>query len=276
MLVFPNCKINLGLYVTEKRPDGYHNLQTVFYPINWCDALEVLPATSATSDFSLECSGLPVTGALEENILFKAYTLVKQKRTLPPVQVYLQKHIPMGAGLGGGSSDGAFFLTVLNTLFDLGFDEQELLELALSLGSDCPFFIKNRPVFAEGRGESFTEITLDLSAYYILCVYPGIHSSTAGAFKTIVPAYPKHHLAESLLLPVDQWNSRVANDFEPALFSRHPELAGIKSKLYQKGALYASLSGSGSALYGIFKQAPDLSGFENYSYHLQQSAPYRL
>lgn len=273
MLSFPNAKINLGLYITQKRPDGYHNLQTVFYPLNWCDALEVIENGSAKQDFTLSCSGLAVAGALEDNILFKAYALLKQQRNLPPIQVHLHKNIPMGAGLGGGSSNAAFFLQLLNAKFDLTFTPSELADLAAQLGSDCPFFIYNQPRYAEGRGELFSEIEVDLSAYYILCIYPNVHSSTAAAFKGLTPKLPQHNLKESLATDITNWKDVVYNDFEVPIFSQYPQLAAIKQQLYTQGALYASLSGSGSALYGIFAQEPAIDAFKNYLYYLQKPRP---
>lgn len=270
MLSFPNAKINLGLYITQKRPDGYHNLQTVFYPLNWCDALEVIDQGANNKEFSLSCSGLAVAGALEDNILFKAYALVKQVRSLPAIQVHLHKNIPMGAGLGGGSSDAAFFLHLLNNKFELKFTLSELADLAVQLGSDCPFFIYNTPKYAEGRGEIFSEFQVDLSPYFILCIYPNIHSSTAAAFKGLSPNFPKHNLKDSLSQNIAQWKELVSNDFETPIFNQYPQLAEIKSDLYAQGALYASLSGSGSALYGIFAQEPATDAFKNYLYYLQK------
>lgn len=270
MLSFPNAKINLGLYITQKRPDGYHNLQTVFYPLNWCDALEVIENGTSEQEFTLSCTGLEVAGALEDNILFKACALVKQTRSLPAIQVHLHKNIPMGAGLGGGSSDAAFFLHLLNNKFELKLTLSELADLAAQLGSDCPFFIYNTPKYAEGRGEIFSEFQLDLSPYYILCIYPNIHSSTAAAFQGLSPNFPKHNLKDSLSQNISKWKDLVGNDFEVPIFKEHPQLAEIKSKLYALGALYASLSGSGSALYGIFAQEPTTDAFKNYLYYLQK------
>lgn len=270
MLVFPNAKINLGLYVTEKRPDGYHNLQTVFYPLNWCDALEVIEDSKAKEPFSLEISGLEVSGSLTDNLLYKAWKMLSEKHTLPKMRVYLHKVIPMGAGLGGGSADAAFFLNLLNTKFSLQLSTETLSNYASQLGSDCAFFLHNKALYAEGRGEIFTDISLNLNAYYILAIFPQLHSSTAAAFKELVPQQPKHNLIESISKPVNQWKDCLFNDFEQALFKLFPQLQQIKHQLYQSNALYAAMSGSGSTMFGIFETEPDVSMFNNYSYYLQK------
>jgi 4-diphosphocytidyl-2-C-methyl-D-erythritol kinase len=273
MVVFPNCKLNLGLYVLRKRQDGYHDLQTVFYPLNWCDALEVIEFTRGGSEFQLEISGLAVAGNIEDNLLFKCWKLLRQNHALPPLQIHLHKSLPMGAGLGGGSSDAAFFLNLLNTKFNLQLSLQERLELALQLGADCPFFILNKPVFAEGKGEVFSDIQVDLSRYYILCVFPNLHSNTSLAFQSIRPQSPQFDLRQAIQGPVKEWKNTIANDFENPVFDQFPILRTLKQSMYDHGALYASMSGSGSAMFGIFEEQPTLTIAENYLHFLQHPRP---
>jgi 4-diphosphocytidyl-2-C-methyl-D-erythritol kinase len=253
MLRFPNAKINIGLNIVRKRPDGYHDLETVFYPVPVHDALEILPATS-DKETRMYFSGLPVVGPEEENLVWKALRLLQgdfpQKIKTPAV--YLHKSIPMGAGLGGGSADAAFMLQLMNDYFELELNKELLLAYALKLGSDCPFFIENRAVFAEGRGEVMKPVTLDLSPYNIQIICPALPVSTATAFQTVWPRPSESDLRTIVQMPIASWKAHIRNDFEAAVFPLHPELAAIKAQLYQQGALYAALSGSGSALYGIF------------------------
>ena len=249
MICFPNCKLNIGLYVTNKRPDGYHNLETIFYPIQLTDVLEIVPAATT----SLKLSGLPVSGDLTTNLIWKAYELVKNTYPVrvPAISIFLHKVVPMGAGLGGGSADGAFMLRLLNDHCQLNLSNEELATLALHLGSDCPFFIYNTPVFATGRGETFTPVKLDLSAYDIQLVYPHVHIATSAAFKHIVPCAAPIDLRTICKLPITEWKNIIYNDFEKQVFKDHPEIASIKTQLYAQGALYAAMSGSGSSVYGI-------------------------
>lgn len=258
MLVFPNCKINLGLHVTKKRPDGYHDIETVFYPINWCDALEVIEnKMTGAPRFSWSQSGIPISGDIEENLIYKAWKLICDLRDLPPLSVHLHKVLPMGAGLGGGSSDAAHFINLLNTKFDLNMSDSTRSGLASQLGSDCAFFIHNHPVFAEGRGELFSPLSVDLSRYYILLVYPGIHSNTREAYEGLTPQAPKHDLRTTLSTePVSAWKQQLVNDFEPSIFKKYPEIKELKERLYAEGAVYTSLSGSGSSVFGIFDREP--------------------
>lgn len=267
MIVFPNCKLNLGLSIIRKRIDGFHDLQTVFYPLQWCDALEVIEKSTNKKDFHIDLSGLPVKGKTEDNLLFKCWQLLQHK--LPAISVHLHKNIPMGAGLGGGSSDAAFFLELLNNKFELNLTLKERLELAVKLGSDCPFFILNKPVFAEGKGEVFSQIQIDLSNYYILCIFPNIHSNTKLAFQAIRPQDPIYPLRESIQNSISDWKNKLINDFEKPVFSQFPILSAIKQELYQQGAIYASMSGSGSAMFGVFKERPSQSIAENYLHYLQ-------
>lgn len=256
MITFPNIKINLGLKITSKREDGYHNLESCFYPVNWCDALEITEATS----FSFESSGLPIPGDPDANLVVKAYELLQKDFGLPPVRVHLLKSIPMGAGLGGGSADGAFMLKLLNDKFSLGLDTARLADYALQLGSDCPFFIQNKPVMAKGRGEIFEPVNLSLRGKYVVLINPGLHIGTREAFSGIVPAASDVDLRAILEnTPMDQWLEHVVNDFEKSVFLRHPAIAVIKTKLYEAGARYASMSGSGSTIFGIFDVDPALS-----------------
>lgn len=261
MIIFPNCKINLGLTVTGKRPDGFHDIETAFIPVNWRDALEVIPAKNETS---LATTGIKIEVAPEKNLVLKAYQLLNDKYDLPNVQFHLHKSIPSGAGLGGGSSDAAFCLKLLNETFSLGLKKEELLDYSAQLGSDCPFFILNETCIATGRGEILEKITLpDLGSLFIVIVFPGIHIDTAWAFSQVNPSGQKG-LKEALALPIRNWKDSVMNDFERPVFEKYPEIAQIKQTLYDKGALYASLSGSGSSVYGFFATLPKLSFPENY------------
>ena len=254
MICFPSCKINLGLRITQKRADGFHALETVFYPITLTDALEIIiePETSA-APITFTSSGLTINGDPSDNLCFKAYGLLKKDYpTIPNIKMHLHKQIPMGAGLGGGSSDGAFTLVALNQLFNLQLSEQALLDYALQLGSDCPFFIINTPAFATGRGEILTPVTVDLNGYTIVIVNPGIAISTKLAFSMITPKIPDTNMEAIICEPVSTWKEGLINDFEQPIFNSFPELANIKETLYQKGAVYASMTGTGSTIYGIF------------------------
>ncbi|MBG9374686.1 4-(cytidine 5'-diphospho)-2-C-methyl-D-erythritol kinase [Panacibacter sp. DH6] len=258
MVVFPNCKINLGLNIIRKRPDGYHDLETVFYPLPLTDALEVIQPAAAPAGINFSMSGLPVQGTAENNLCIKAYHLLKNEfPQIPPVQMHLHKAIPMGAGLGGGSADGAFTLKLLNDKFNLGINAERLVQYALQLGSDCPFFIYNKPCFATGRGEVMNTLPLDLSAYKIIIVNPGIHINTGWAFSRVIPALPPHSIKDIVQQPVEKWQQQLINDFEAPVLSAHPSLKELKEKLQNLGALYVSMSGSGSTFFGIFeKNAP--------------------
>lgn len=249
MIVFPNCKINLGLHVTRKRPDGFHDLETIFYPLPVNDALEVITHTA----LQFESSGIPVPGNAADNLCLKAFELLRSDfPQLPPVSIHLLKNIPIGAGLGGGSADAAFMLQLLNQKFQLGLTEAALVDYAAQLGSDCPFFIINRPCYATGRGEIMETISLDLSAYSFLLVHPGIHVNTGWAFKQLTPGTPAYSLRDVIQTPVELWKDIVTNDFEIPVFQTHPVLGNIKEQMYSSGAVYAAMSGSGSAVFGIF------------------------
>ena len=266
MLSFPNCKINLGLNITSKRADGFHNIETVFYPVQLNDILEIVQADK----LKFTSTGLPISGAAESNLCLKAYQLIKQDYPgIPPIHIHLHKVIPMGAGLGGGSSDGAFMLALLNNKFNLEINKEQLIIYALLLGSDCPFFIVNKPSFATGRGEILTAIDIDLSNYKILLVNPKIHVSTKEAFAGLVPKPPVKTIADNIRKPVESWKDILTNDFENTLFKQHPDLKLIKENLYKEGAVYASMTGTGSTLYGIFRldQKPNVSLFAAHFYH---------
>lgn len=265
MIAFPNIKINLGLSITEKRPDGYHNLETVFYPVALEDALEirVLPKASlskaslseADKKITLHQYGMEIAGTPEDNLVAKAYSLLDKEFHLPPVEIHLYKHIPSGAGLGGGSSDAAFMLKLLNEQFHLNLSEEQLEIYAATLGADCAFFIKNKPVYAEGIGNIFSPIELSLKGYQIMIVKPDVFVSTREAFANIHPHHPEHPVKEVIRRPVAEWKDTLINDFEASVFPQHPVIGEMKEELYNQGALYASMSGSGSSVFGLF--APD-------------------
>lgn len=256
MISFPNAKINIGLFVTQKRIDGYHNIETVFYPLKgFHDALEIVEINDGLDDLSLKIFGHSIKGDLHDNLVYKAYHLVCEKFphiAKSPLLVYLIKHIPSGAGLGGGSADASFMLRLLNNYFNLNLSNEELLIMALKLGSDCPFFISNIPVFAQGRGEIFTPVDLDLSQYSFQLITPRIHISTTQAFEQISIAPASFNLTNIATLPICDWKYALQNSFEDSVFKKFPILKEYKSKFYEQDAIYAQMSGSGSAIYAIF------------------------
>jgi 4-diphosphocytidyl-2-C-methyl-D-erythritol kinase len=279
MLFFPNCKINLGLSILRKRPDGFHDLETVFYPLPLKDALELIPNSNSEPSFS--SYGLPIPGDPADNLCLKAWRLIKHDLPgLSAIHIHLYKNIPIGAGLGGGSADGAGTLTGLNRLFQLGLSSDRLLHYATQLGSDCPFFLLNTPCLGQGRGERLRPIALDLSGYSFALVDPGIHISTAQAFALCTPretagsprdATSAGSLQEIIARPIDTWRASLINDFQAPILHLHPELQKINDSLYARGALYASLTGSGSSFFGIFPkhQAPAESPFQkSYNYRI--------
>lgn len=253
MISFPNAKINIGLYITEKRSDGFHNLETVFFPVGWSDALEI----ASSDDLHFSASGIFIDGPAESNLVMKAYALLKKDFDLPPLRIHLHKQIPFGAGLGGGSSDGAFMLQMLNKTFNLSITAEKLIEYAAVLGSDCPFFIRNKPVFATGRGEIMTEISLNLKGLTLVLVKPSVEVATAAAFRNIVPQKPEVSLSELIKLPVTEWRDKIVNQFEFSVFKQYPEIGIVKEQLYEQGAIYASMSGSGSCMFGLFIELPE-------------------
>lgn len=282
MIIFPNCKINLGLNILRKRSDGYHDLETIFYPLPIKDALEVLNAVEISPEFSeknqanpnnvqFTTTGLVINGEEKDNLCIKAYELLKKDfPQLPPIRLHLHKTIPMGAGLGGGSSDAAFTLKLLNDKYNLGISHQQLINYALRLGSDCPFFLLNNPCFATGRGEIMQEIALDLSQYSFLLVNPAIHINTKWAFSNIIPEdlksdTKKLHLRDAIQQPISSWKNELTNDFEKPVFDLYPEIKTIRDRLYDAGALYAAMSGSGSTVFGIFETPINLNFPDEYT-----------
>ncbi|MDQ6756581.1 MAG: 4-(cytidine 5'-diphospho)-2-C-methyl-D-erythritol kinase [Bacteroidota bacterium] len=263
MISFPNCKINLGLNIIGKREDGFHDLETVFFPLPFTDILEII---SSENNFDFTVTGLEVSND-ENNLCVKAYKLLKKDfPQLPKIKMHLHKVIPLAAGLGGGSADAAFALQLLNKKFQLKLSEEKLIEYALQLGSDCPFFIINKPCFASGRGEKLEPINIDLSNCKIAIVNPGIHIDTTWAFSKIVPKQSSNAIKEIIKLPVKEWRNILKNDFEELVFTSHPEIEKIKNSLYDEGALYASMSGSGSSIFGIFPKERNIQIPHNNKY----------
>lgn len=252
MIVFPNAKINLGLNIISKRNDGYHDLETVFYPLPYTDALEM----AETGETGLTVSGIQVDADPEQNLVLQAYNLVKKDFGLPPVQFHLHKVIPPGRGLGGGSADAAFTLKMINDYFNLGLPTEILTGYASLIGADCPFFIENKPAFAESMGDILTPLNIDISNYHIVLLDPGCFVSTRQAYMNVVSAKPSFHLRDLENLPVEKWKNNVVNDFEKTVFDQFPVIKDYKKILYEMGAVYASMSGSGSSVYGIFQQLP--------------------
>ena len=269
MIVYPNAKINIGLKVVDKRPDGFHNIETLFCPVGLCDMLEVIEA--ADGQFSFSSSGLAIPGNPDDNLCIRAFNLISRDIKIPPVKIHLRKTIPMGAGIGGGSSDGSFMIKLLNELFSLGFSEEKMVGYAKMLGSDCPFFIRNKAAFGEGKGDQLSLVDVDLAAYKIVIVFPDVHVNTREAYewldshqKEMDKTGEQNSLKQNAGLPPELWKDKVINDFEIPVFSKHPEIRRIKERLYNEGAVYASMTGSGAAVYGLFHDTPpDLSGFGN-------------
>lgn len=251
MILFPNAKINLGLDIVRRRPDGYHDIETVMIPVPWCDILEIVPAKG--SETTLTVSGRLVDCPHEKNLVMKAYRALGERVTLPPVDIFLRKIIPDGAGLGGGSADAAFTLRGLNELLALGFPNETLAEIAAELGADCPFFIYNRPMMCTGIGNEFSTVDLDLSGLNLAIIKPQTSVPTADAYRHTVPAIPQTHIEEIISCPVSQWKGLLKNDFEPSVFPSYPIIKEIKDTLDRLGAVYTSMSGSGSSVYGFFE-----------------------
>jgi len=264
MLTYPNAKINLGLNIVERRPDGYHNIETVFYPIGLSDGLEVVPSDTCL-DYSFSSSGIELGGDPEDNLIIKAYRLLRSDYQFPAIDISLIKQIPFGAGLGGGSSDAAFMLKMLNEIFELKITNRKLEKYAAVLGADCPVFIKNKPVFATGTGNIFTPIKISLKGYYLKLVKPDIHVSTPEAYSLVIPEKPQTSLIDLIKRPVTEWKDTIKNDFEKSVFPKYPEIESIKKSMYELGAVYASMSGSGSSVYGIFNtEIPENKLFDTY------------
>lgn len=259
MLVFPNSKINLGLYVTGKRPDGYHNIETVFFPVPLNDAVEILPLKEREGrKVYFTNTGIPVDCDEEKNLCLKAYNLLDRDFNLPAIELILHKAVPMGAGLGGGSSDGAFTLLLLNRTFRIGLSKEQLAHYASKLGSDCAFFIYNTPMLGTGRGELLSPVEVDLKSYHLILVKPHTFVSTAEAYKEVRFGRPALPLPLIVNKPVEEWKNYLKNSFEENVFQNHPNIGDIKDSLYSQGAVYASMSGSGSTVYGIFNEEINL------------------
>ncbi|MDR2026652.1 MAG: 4-(cytidine 5'-diphospho)-2-C-methyl-D-erythritol kinase [Prevotellaceae bacterium] len=260
MISFPCAKINLGLNIISKREDGYHNIETVFYPVQeLTDVLEIVESDR----FLFTQTGIGIDAATEDNLCVKAYRILERDYRLPPVSIYLHKVIPTGAGLGGGSSDASFTLTVLNRIFDLNISGEQLKSYAAMLGSDCAFFIDSVPAKASGRGELLKPAEVNISGLYLLIVKPDIHVSTKEAYANITPRIPDISISEIIKLPVENWKDKLHNDFENSIFPIYPVIAGIREKMYGQGALYSSMSGSGASVFGLFKEKPNPAEFEN-------------
>lgn len=258
MICFPNAKINLGLNIVSQRNDGFHNLETIFYPINLKDGLEIINSESQ-EQYQLFQTGIKIDGDPSSNIVIKALELVRNhsKVNIPNIDIHLLKKIPTGAGLGGGSSDAAFMLKLLNENYQIGLSNNELVELALQIGADCPFFLYNKPAFASGIGNQLEPIDLDLSGMYLLVVKPDVFISTKEAYSMITPKTPTLSLKDIVNRPLNEWKELMKNDFEDSIFKKYPQICKIKQQLYELGATYASMSGSGSSLYGIFNKKPN-------------------
>ncbi|CAN5374828.1 4-(cytidine 5'-diphospho)-2-C-methyl-D-erythritol kinase [soil metagenome] len=253
MVAFPPCKINIGLQILSRRQDGFHTISTCFYPLPWTDVLEILPAEQT----QFIQSGNVIPGKNEDNLCLKAYHLLQTDFKIGPVKIHLHKIIPTGAGLGGGSSDAAYTIRMLNTVFDLKLSQKQMMDYASALGSDCSFFIQDSPMIGSGRGEVLDPVVLNLKGFYVVVIKPSIHVSTAEAYNGVTPMPLSATLNSLIGMPVDQWKDRIKNDFELSLFPKYPVIQQVKEKLYQLGALYASMSGSGSSVFGIFRNEID-------------------
>ena len=258
MIVFPNAKINIGLHVVSKRDDGYHNIETIFYPVKMYDVLEFV----ISEETELSTTGIKIDGNTNDNLILKAYRILKHDFNLPEIKFHLHKVIPLGAGLGGGSSDAAFTLKALNSFFNLNISTEKLKYYAALIGADCPFFIDNKPAFANETGNKLSPINIDLTQYEIVILSPPVMVSTAEAYKNIVSAKPDFDLQDLCRLPIENWKETVVNDFEKYVFRTLPIVQNLKENLYEAGAIYASMSGSGSAVYGIFRHLP--TNLKNY------------
>lgn len=249
-----NCKINLGLHIVSKRADGYHNIETIFYPIPLADEVIIEPA----EEVQLHEAGILVGEDMEKNLVIKAYRLLQKDFNLPPVSITLTKHVPFGAGLGGGSSDASHTLLQLNDMFQLGLSQEQLATYAAKLGADCAFFIYNTPMMATGIGTDFSPVDLSLKGYYLALVKPSVFVSTADAYRMVTPCEPLFSLQNLTSTPITAWKNVLINQFEESVFAQYPLIADVKQRLYDAGALYASMSGSGSSVYGIFKEKPTI------------------
>lgn len=269
MIAFPNAKINLGLYILNKRTDGYHSIETCFYPIPLSDILEIIPSNTLT----FTSSGSAIPGSADNNLCIKTYESIKKIQNIPPVHIHLHKIIPIGAGLGGGSSDAAFTSKLLNEQFKLNLSIEQLEDSVRNIGSDCPFFIQNKSILAHDKGDRFSDPNIvDLSNLWIYLIYPPIHISTKEAYDGVIPNNNRQGLKEILRQPIQEWKNTLVNDFEVSIFQKYKELKNIKDALYAHGALYASMSGSGSSIFGLFSNKPEQMhvGIPNAITHIAQ------
>ncbi len=272
MVSFPNAKINIGLNIIGKRADGFHNLETIFYPIAIKDAVEIVENKESSTDVIFSSAGKSINVSDDDNLCVKAVRLLKKDFDFPPLKIHLHKNIPMGAGMGGGSADASAILILLNKKFQLNISPEKLIEYALSLGSDCPFFIINKPCFAGGRGEVLQKINIDLTCYKIMIIHPGIYVNTGEAFAQLNPANfsPAGELKEQIKLDITQWKHTIKNDFEASVFKKHLAIKEIKEKLYNEGAVYSAMSGSGSTVFGIFSLDVDTTNIKFPSHYFCQ------
>ena len=261
MVVYPNAKINLGLNITEKRPDGYHNIESVFLPIQLCDTLSIIE----NPKFEFIQSGIKLDSEPENNLVVKAFRILEREFKLPPVSIQLEKNIPFGGGLGGGSSDASFCLKAVNSLFDLNINDDKLAEYSKKIGADCPFFIYNKPSLVKGIGDIITPIDINLNDYILVLVKPDFGVPTPLAYKNIQPQKSAYPINEVISKPIELWKNKLSNDFEFSVFKLFPELKEIKEKLYSLGAVYASMSGSGATMFGLFRGNQNVKNeFSNY------------
>ena len=255
MLLFPPAKINLGLKVLKKRSDGYHEIETCMVAIPMTDVLEIVPS----EEFEFKQTGLEVDGDQASNLCVKAFRLFQENHAIPNIYMHLRKQIPMGAGLGGGSADASYVLRGLNQLFACGLSNDELRGMAAQLGSDCPFFVSDEAQIGRGTGTELSPFTLDLSGYYLKVINPGIHVGTAEAYAGIRFSESNTPLTDILQLPISEWKGQLTNDFESHIFEMHPTIGALKEQLYEEGAVYASMTGSGSTVFGLFEKRPELT-----------------
>jgi len=261
MIIQPNAKINIGLNITEKRTDGFHNIESVFYPVyKLTDKIDI----QESSKFNIVNNGINLKINSTQNLIYKAFKVIKDKFNIPYVNINLQKDIPTGAGLGGGSADAAFMLKYLNNKYNLKLTNEDLEKIALGICSDCPFFIKNSPRFVSGKGDKFKDINLDLSNYFLVIIKPDIFISTPEAYSRIIPQKPKYDLLTSIEKPVTEWRNYIFNDFEKSIFVKNKILNDIKQYLYSEGAVFAAMSGSGSSIFGLFKEKITIKKFHNF------------
>ena len=264
MTLLPNAKINLGLNIVCKRPDGYHDLETVMYPIPLCDELTI----EESSELSFKIEGIKLEDDGRENLVVRAYRIVAERYNIPPIRIHLLKNIPSGAGLGGGSADAAFMIRGLNDMFHLSMSTYDMERMAAKLGADCAFFINNVPAMCKGIGDIMTPANISLKGYQLLLVKPDVHISTAEAYRGCTPKAWSTPLADIIKRPISEWNDTMKNDFEPQVFALHGDLQSLKQHIYDSGALYSSMSGSGSAFYGIFNKDTVISSFSEYNHYV--------